>query len=242
LQLTHGRLACTSATVLDLIWSYVDHFTRQVIAQILGSLEYPTVTIQSEMPAPTEILIQKLYHNYQHAADIDAKGLFFSPTCIQICKPMPSFAATTREQIVQYLKDAEKGNVPSVSDDSLTPSQGGADPTKRKPRGNYTIRPLVASEHTFTDPSLINLTPSQLLQQSKEEAWIGMRVDLWGMDVEEEGLLVKVQYWWREEDVAEGEELEGDVAGRGWRQCAHDIIYLGPRDGSEGSEGETVKI
>jgi hypothetical protein len=193
------------------------------------------------MSTSTEALIKKLYHKYRHTTDIDAKGLFFSPKCIQICKPIPSYAATTREQIVQYLKDAEKGDVPAVSDDSATPSQGDVNPTKQKPRGNYTIRPLLPNEHTFTDPSAINLTSSQLHQQSNDEAWIGMRVDLWGMAAGDGDLLVKVQYWWREEDVVKGEELEGDVAGKGWRQCAHDIMYLGPRDGSEGAVGEVLE-
>jgi hypothetical protein len=206
------------------------------------------------MLTPTEALIKKLYHNYRHTADSDQQGLFFSPTCIQLCRPIPSYAATTREQIVQYAKDAAKGNVPATSDkittgikeedtenvvisDNLTKKQ-------KESRGTYTFRPLLPHEHKFGDESAtsaINFTPSQLLQKSKDEGWVGMRVDIWDMDVEEDGLLVKVQYWWREEAVRPGEEMEGDVGGRGWRQCLHDIMYIGARDGTEGAEGEVLK-
>jgi hypothetical protein len=187
------------------------------------------------MPVPTQTLLQTLYHAYRHTPDIDAKGLFFSPTCIQICDPIPSYAATTRAQIVQYLKDAEKGNVPA-------PASSSEQPKKMTARGNYTIRPLRPDEHVFSDVSAINLTHAQLLQRSQDEGWVGMRVDLWGMDQEEGGMLVKVRYWWREEEVRDGEELDGDVAGRGWRQCGHHIVYLGKKDGTEGEEAGEAGI
>jgi len=112
--------------------------------------------------------------------------------------------------------------------------------------GVYTIRPLHASERldfsTSAVTSSIDLTPSQLLQKSQDEGWIGMRVDLWDEGAAaEESLLVKVQYWWRKEAVEPGEEVEGDEQGKGWRQCLHDIMYLGPKDGTEGEEGLEVR-
>jgi hypothetical protein len=187
------------------------------------------------MLTPTQTLLQQLYHAYRHTIDIDAKGVFFSPTCIQICQPIPSYAATSRAQIVQYLKDAEKGNVPASTSVSTTSPPEQA--KKLIGRGHYTIRPLHPDEHVFSSASAINLTHEQLLQKSKKEGWVGMRVDLWGMDQDEGGMLVKVRYWWREEHVAAGEDMDWDVGGRGWRQCGHDIIYLGERDGTEGVEG-----
>lgn len=173
---------------------------------------------------------------------------------MQICRPIPTFAATTREEIVQYLKDAEKGKLPiedipdqkaadSKDEDKITTPAEHEKP-RPKSRSLYTIRPLLPSEFEFSNSditSAVNLTPSQLHQLAIAEDWIGMRVDLWDEGEANEGLLVKVQYWWREEDVGAGEDMEGDARGKGWRQCLHDIMYLGPRDGSEGIEGEVLE-
>jgi hypothetical protein len=170
---------------------------------------------------------------------------------MQICRPIPTFAATTRKQIVQYLKDAEMGKIPVEEPSTTQPndtSEGrnnhsSAQP-KFKPRNFYTIRPLIASEFEFSTPditSAIKLTPAELHQQAVAEKWIGMRVDLWDEGKANEGLLVKVQYWWRQEEVVVGEEMEGDGQGKGWRQCLHDIVYLGPRDGTEGTEGDILE-
>ncbi|KAH7088807.1 hypothetical protein FB567DRAFT_318381 [Paraphoma chrysanthemicola] len=223
------------------------------------------------MLSPPEMLIKQLYHSYRHTADIDRKGLFFSPTCMQICRPIPSYAATSRAGIVKYLKDAQVGDVPvantSESSEEVREAKKNETTIKRKPvatvqqqagkneapessciekpksRGVYTIRPLHAAEQEFsvnTITASVGLTPAQLIQRSKDEDWIGMRVDLWTDGAPDEGLLVKVQYWWRKEDAKPGEALEGDEKGKGWRQCLHDIMYLGPKDGSEGEEGLEV--
>jgi hypothetical protein len=199
------------------------------------------------MSLSTETLIRKLYHTYRHTSDIEQKGLFFSPTCMQICRPIPSFAATTRGQIVQYLKDAEKGKIPveDVSKQESMQTKGEeVNDENPKRRSLYTIRPLIPSEFEFSTSditSAVHLAPTQLREQASAEKWIGMRVDLWDEGEANEGLLVKVQYWWREEDVVAGEEMEGDGEKKGWRQCLHDIMYLGPRDGSEGKEGEVLE-
>ncbi|KAH8724918.1 hypothetical protein GQ44DRAFT_682411 [Phaeosphaeriaceae sp. PMI808] len=185
------------------------------------------------MLTPTELLIQKLYHSYRHTADIDQKGLFFSPNCMQICRPIPTYTAATRGEIVQYLKDAQQGNVPVESSAGRPKNAMGA-------LGVYTIRPLHPTEVEFgssSATSALNCTPAQLLQKVNDESWVGMRVDLWDKGPSSKGLLVKVQYWWRKETIESGEEMDGDAEGLGWRQCLHDIMYLGPKDGSEGSEG-----
>jgi hypothetical protein len=187
-----------------------------------------------EPPQDIEQHIKTLYNTYRHTTSPSSKGHFFSPTCLQICRPDPSYAATTRAQIVQYLQDAERGKVPLKQN---ADSDNQPRPRKENPvagdTARYTIRSLVASEHTFGDgaaTAAIGLTPAKLQAKAEAEGWIGMRVDLWDEGVEE-GLLVKVQYWWRLE--AEGNEEDGKV----WRQCLHDIMYLGPRDGTEGAGG-----
>lgn len=182
----------------------------------------------------TEAHIKQLFHIYRSTPDLEYKGLFFSPTCMQVCRPIPTFEATTREQIVQHQRNADAGNIPD-DDTNVSTTQGtGTETAEVKPRSLpfYTIHPIAIPSASFGTPEsclAINRTPSQLQQQAKDEGWIGMRVDLW--DERDDGLLVKVQYWWRE-------EYEGD--GKVWRQCLHDIMYLGPRDGTEGDEGMEV--
>ncbi|KAH7395281.1 hypothetical protein DE146DRAFT_598572, partial [Phaeosphaeria sp. MPI-PUGE-AT-0046c] len=170
--------------------------------------------------------IKKQYHTYRHTTDVHAQGLFFSPTCMQTCRPNPSYCATSREQIVQYLADARAGNIHS-SPDSSTPKP------KPNSQSRYTIRPLnLPAELEFGSPEVtkpIGYAPEELVELAKKEGWVGMRVDLW--DEGGEGLCVKVNYWWREEDVRRGEEMVEDVGGKGWRQCFHDIVYLGGREG-----------
>ena len=159
----------------------------------------------------TEADLKKLYAAYRHTSDIDEKGQFFSPSCIQICRTQPAYAATNRETIVRYLHE-------SASD-------------APKPKGCYTIRPLRADEFEFSTDETVKAagfeTARQLKEKAESEGWVGMRVDLWSGDIPE-GMLVKVQYWWKKE------------AGT-WMQILHDIMYLGPRDGTEGTEGEILE-
>jgi hypothetical protein len=190
----------------------------------------------------TTLLLKKLYHAYRHTAKLDRKGLYFSPRCMQICRPIPSFSATTREQIVQYLIDAQAGKIPGIdsSDDgakSNVPGDEGILKTPRAGKDFYSIRPLLPSEYEFgsdENTAPIDLTNKELQRLAKEQQWVGMRVDLWD---DEAALLVKVQYWWRFERIREGDELEGDTDGHGWRQCMHDIMYLGPVDGIDSRTG-----
>ncbi|EHK20849.1 uncharacterized protein TRIVIDRAFT_202469 [Trichoderma virens Gv29-8] len=173
--------------------------------------------------------LKQLYAAYRHTKDISLKGNFFSPTCSQVCRPKPSFAARNRETIVGYLHaSADKGT--SLSSSS---TEVGDKPSKK---GYYTIRPLREDEFEFgTDEHVAPAgfaTVGELKQKAKAEGWVGMRVDLWDEEEGKEGfegtLLVKVQYWWRKEED-------------GWIQILHDIMYLGPRDGTEGSEGEVLE-
>lgn len=68
---------------------------------------------------------------------------------------------------------------------------------------------------------------SGLKKKAKNERWEGMRIDLWFDDGFNKCVLVKVKYWWRKE-------------GGEWLQILHDIMYMGPRDGSEGSDSQVL--
>lgn len=205
-------------------------------------------------PASSDLIahIKHCYHAYRHTIDLDRKGLFFSPTCLQICRPTPSYAATTRKEIVQYLIDAQQGNVPvETSASPPTEASGNSEVTntrtefrsKAKGRDVYTIRPLKLSEYDFGVDDItapIGLTVEELERIAKQEKWIGMRVDLWNEGGDEGGLLVKVQYWWRQEKVPDSEQIIDGAPELGWRQCLHDIMYLGPKDGTEGGDGQEI--
>ncbi|KAK3984546.1 hypothetical protein QBC44DRAFT_336860 [Cladorrhinum sp. PSN332] len=161
--------------------------------------------------------LKTLYSSYRDTTDIDAKGLFFSTECMQICRPNPSYAATNRETIVRYVREASEGG---VGGESLGAKEG------------RTARPLRDDEFGFgTDEAVtapVGLTITELKEKARKEGWVGLRVDLWFYDEEQpekDGLLVKVQYWWRK---------EGDE----WFQILHDIMYMGPLDGTQGTEGD----
>lgn len=106
----------------------------------------------------------------------------------------------------------------------------------------YTIRPLRDDEAEFGADDVVRpagfASAAEAERLAQVQGWVGMRVDLWdddggpGGEEEEEagGIMVKVQYWWRR---------EGDDGQ--WLQILHDIMYLGPRDGTEGSEGEIIE-
>lgn len=184
--------------------------------------------------------IKSLYHAYRHTPSIDSKARFFSPTCFQICRPTPSYCATDRSQIILYLKDAQRGEVPL--EHSVESKAGEDSSTAGDVNGNtgrYTIRPLLASEYEFGDgtaTTAVGLTPAEMKARAEAEGWVGMRVDLWD-ERSGDGLLVKVQYWWRLESLGDAGDLGDENEGQIWRQCLHDIMYLGPRDGTESEEG-----
>lgn len=202
--------------------------------------------------ADTIAHLKQAYHKYRHTKDIDRKGAFFSPHCMQVCRPIPPYAATTREEIVQYLHDAQQGNIPAKEqppssidalDDSNAQGHRPESPKSTKDRNLYTIRPLSPSEFEFGTDEItapIGSTVEQLKKKAVDEKWVGMRVDLWDEGTEG-GLLVKVQYWWRFEEILDGERVMDEKQAMGWRQCLHDIMYLGPKDGTQGAETLEVR-
>ncbi|KAL7917868.1 hypothetical protein ACQKWADRAFT_305663 [Trichoderma austrokoningii] len=183
------------------------------------ALEHPSLEVINHL--------KQLYSAYRHTSDISSKGGFFSSTCLQICRPRTAFAATDRETIVQYLREA------SDHGPSTPPSTTEA-MNKQPKKSYYTIRPLREDEFEFGTDDHVKpagfASADDLKQKAKTEGWIGMRVDLWDEESEDgsEGILVKVQYWWRKQE-------------QGWIQICHDIMYLGPRDGTEGSQGELLE-
>ncbi|OHW97504.1 hypothetical protein CSPAE12_03841 [Colletotrichum incanum] len=167
------------------------------------------------------------YASYRYTSDIEAKGAFFSPSCYQICRPNPSFAARNRDTIVRYLHKYAPKNSATVTET----------PKKATKREFYTIRPLRDAEYEFgTDEQVAPAgfdSAGEVRSKAIREGWVGMRVDLWDDELEsksdqEKTLLVKVQYWWRKENNT-------------WTQIFHDIMYMGPRDGTEGINGEILE-
>jgi len=174
--------------------------------------------------------LMKLYAEYRRAPSIEEKAAFFSPQCMQICRPYPFYGARDRDTIIRYLQEsaiAQSGI--EVIDQAVRSSSGAT-------KGYYTIRPLRADEREFgndEEAKLALASANEVYEKAKSEDWVGLRVDLWMDNGTEsgtvlDGLMVKVRYWWRKE----GEE---------WLQIMHHIIYLGARDGTEGSEGEVLE-
>ena len=196
--------------------------------------------------------LKQLYHDYRHTEHIPSKGDFFSPTCMQVCRPIPNYAALRRETIVQYLLEAqgfrdvesyeraqsssaaaEFGKAQDEDAESVV-SEGDVKVKALKGKNYYSIRPLKSEEQSeilATDiVAPLGMTPIQLDEMRREEGWVGVKVDLWDEDADDKGRLIRVKYWWRKEEVSSEDK---------WLQCLHDIMSIGERDGSEG-EGEKV--
>ncbi|KAF5499051.1 MFS transporter asaE [Colletotrichum fructicola] len=130
------------------------------------------------------------------------------------------------ETIVRYLHET----APKKS--SLAEENTGT----LKSKGYYTIRPLTDTEFEFGTDEHVSpagfASAEDVKAKARSEGWVGMRVDLWDEPVDaidkDDSLMVKVQYWWRREE-------------NGWLQIFHDIIYLGSKDGSQGSGGEILE-
>ncbi|RXG42988.1 hypothetical protein VDGE_30622 [Verticillium dahliae] len=94
-------------------------------------------------------VLSKQYADYRHAPDIEARAAFISPHCRQICRPHPSYGASDRQAILEYLYEAS-GERPY--DKTTTPiqqilqSQAGVPPGAK---AYYTIRPLTQGELNF---------------------------------------------------------------------------------------------
>jgi len=170
--------------------------------------------------------LKSLYTTYRRTTDIDAKGLFFSPESMQLCRPQPTYAAKDRQTIVQFLHEAVKMGTNLATDGQ----SDGEEPPNATNWKRCTIRPIREDEVEFASDEITTpagFTASDLKQKAKEEGWAGMRIDLWFADGFDKDILVKVRYWWRKE-------------GGEWLQILHDIMYMGPRDGTEGTDGELL--
>ncbi|KAK4466122.1 hypothetical protein QBC42DRAFT_343412 [Cladorrhinum samala] len=171
--------------------------------------------MSSSPPKEVTSHLKALYLAYRNTSDINARGLFFSTECMQICRPNPAYSATNRETIVRYVREA---------------SEGGVDGRSLGRKEGFSIRPLRHDEFDFgSDEAVtapVGFTISGLKDKATNEGWVGMRADLWFYDEddpEKDGLLVKVHYWWRKE-------------GETWMQILHDIMYMGPLDGTQGTQ------
>jgi hypothetical protein len=149
---------------------------------------------------------------------------------MQICRPLPSYAATDGQTIVRYLREAGNGDMMTLLTTGPDPHARYEENTKVA-RTGCTIRPATEAEFVFeTDEVVapIGTTALELKERAEKEGWVGTRVDLWFDVGYQKGALVKVKYWWRRE-------------GNEWVQILHDIMYMGPRDGTEGTDGEVLE-
>lgn len=191
----------------------------------------------STSPAAVTNHLKQLYTDYRHTTDNDAKGLFFAVDCHQICRPIPSYAAQDRATIVRYLHESSGLSIDGAS---------VAEEEKKKTKKSFaTIRPLRPEEFEFgTDEQVQPAgfpTAEELKKHALNNGWVGMRVDLWDEeegekteDGQPQGTLIKVQYWW-------GKQKKEDGTEDNWMQVFHDIMYIGPLDGTQGKEGEFIE-
>ncbi|KAH7313778.1 hypothetical protein B0I35DRAFT_410731 [Stachybotrys elegans] len=157
--------------------------------------------------------LREIYATYWSTPSPEEKKAFFSPSCRQICRSDPSYAARDRDAIVAYLHEAGDKFKHLISDS----------PTHK---GIFTMRPLTEEERRdfgseeYLGPAGFT-SVEEVREQAAREGWVGMRVDLWDDDGRDTGMMVKVQYWWRREDGV-------------WLQILHDILSIGSVDGSQG--------
>jgi len=175
--------------------------------------------------------LKSLFTTYHQTASIPARARFYSPQCMQICRPRPSYAARNSQTIIRYLHKAAGAGMDFSPE--FEPEQQDRE-IEEKGR-DFTFRALREGEFEFGTDEVtmhVGLTDEEMRRRAEEEGWVGARVDLLfptaGVDVADSGegevkggmMLVKVKYWWRKE----GEE---------WVQILHDIMYMGAPDGTE---------
>jgi hypothetical protein len=178
--------------------------------------------------SPLQEELFNLYREYRETKSIDAKAFFFSQECRQICRTDPDYAAKDRDTILRFLR--ESGEVLQ-----RIYREAGWDISEMDPasvRSFYTMRPLNESEKddfaTVRELASAGFTSLEDVRDKAEvEKWEGLRVNMWTEDSKGRGILVKVQYWWRKEEKDDG----------AWKQILHDIMFLGPVDGTENDGG-----
>ncbi|KAF9774551.1 hypothetical protein IL306_007415 [Fusarium sp. DS 682] len=172
----------------------------------------------------------KLYREYRDTKSIESKADFFSKECRQICRTDPEYAAKERDIILRFLR--ESGQV-----FARVYGEAGWDINEMDPasvKSFYTMRPLEESEKSDFG-TMRELGPAgftsldEVRDKAKAENWEGLRVNMWTEDSKARGILVKVQYWWRKESESKD--------GGEWKQILHDIMFLGPVDGTERDGG-----
>ncbi|VTT79492.1 unnamed protein product, partial [Fusarium fujikuroi] len=92
--------------------------------------------------SPPEEELFKLYREYRETKSIEAKALFFSSQCRQICRTDPAYAAKGRDTILHYLR--ESGDVLQRIYRDAGWDISEMDPASVK--SFYTMRPLITSE------------------------------------------------------------------------------------------------
>ncbi|KAF7555112.1 hypothetical protein G7Z17_g2459 [Cylindrodendrum hubeiense] len=180
--------------------------------------------------------LRDLYAKYRQTKELEGKGLFYAEECRQICRPDPSYAARNGATIVRYL--AEAGELVGRILREAGQLEDGAAVGSNTKGSYYTIRPVTADEaDDFGTAEHVNpagfSSVSEVRSKAKAENWVGIKVDMWMDDGDGKGLLVKAKYWFR----LENQENEGGD----WKQILHDILFLGVRDGTEGSDGVLIK-
>ncbi|RGP67665.1 hypothetical protein FSPOR_5853 [Fusarium sporotrichioides] len=176
--------------------------------------------------------LRDLYHEYRQTKDIASKAIFFSPQCHQICRTNPSYAAKNSETIIKYLFEAGP-----VIEDIYQKAGWVQEQNNGPPRSFYSTRPLNSTE--MRDFGTVKeLAPAgfgsveEVRKKAKDEKWEGLRVNMWTEDGTDRGILVKVHYWWRMEPLGSNNGT--------WKQIFHDILYLGPKDGTEKDAGGEI--
>ena len=201
-----------------------------------------------------ETALIALYDAYFETPSPQDKGTFYSRHCRQICRPHPSFAARDPATIVGYLEASRRAHAsPSKPPSGAAEGEGKDDEDDPHPdKGSYTIRPLRPEEvgEFGSDEVCLpaGLGAEEMAEVARREGWRGMRVDLSLGDGT--GRVVEVKYWWKWEGGVgdeggkgergeEGKEGRGGGGGGEWKQCLHDILYIGPpRNGGDGGVGK----
>ena len=138
----------------------------------------------------------KKYLAAQDRGDVAGVEAFMSPSCWQISRQDPAWNLKDRADIMRI----------------LTSMGLGSGSNGRKP-GTVDIRALTPEEK--------GTVPQTDKEKAALEGWEGLHVVL--EDADPDGLLVKVNYYWRQEDGI-------------WVQCLHDLLWVGPKNAGSGND------